>query len=276
MLAGAGKRGHCGAGSVKLGTAAAGVLVGLMMWTPFIARFITTRTVDRSWTAPFSLRRWGRPWLFVVGVPFLLPLVVYGLAFIAVGLPTGMTAWNPGDGAWDSTARIVLNVVFTLIVGSLFGVLVAMGEELGWRGYLQPRLDAAGVRHSVLIVIAIEIVWHAPVLGVVSDGWASYLQKMVLFAALKLVLTPLWTWTMYRAASVWPAILCHGFHNMVAQRLYPKLFGGAAAALWVGEFGVLPVALYSAATVVLVVSLRRRGLKLHELAAPAFERAGQK
>jgi membrane protease YdiL (CAAX protease family) len=48
-----------------------------------------------------------------------------------------------------------------LVILGAYGTLTALGEELGWRGYLQPRLDAAGVRYSVLVVWLVQLAYHA-------------------------------------------------------------------------------------------------------------------
>jgi membrane protease YdiL (CAAX protease family) len=75
----------------------AALFVMAAMWTPALARLVATRTVDRTWRPPFSLRRWGKPRFTVVLMPLL--------------------------------------ATFDLVRG--------LGEELGWRGYLQPRLRAS-------------------------------------------------------------------------------------------------------------------------------------
>jgi hypothetical protein len=146
----------------------------------------------------------------------------------------------------------------------------ALGEEIGWRGYLQPRLDAAGVRHSVAVVWICQLLYHAPLLA--GAGYAAaggFFTSLALFAAADLPLSFLWAFESYRARSLWPAVFFHSFHNTVSQWLFPKFFAGGENELWLGESGLLPAACYVAVGIGLFVWMRRRGLAWRALARPA-------
>ena len=137
------------------------------------------------------------------------------------------------------------NVIVNVVILGVVGTLTAMGEEIGWRGYLQPRLDAAGVRWSVAVVWLCQLAYHAPLIagaGYVNAGSLPF--SLVLFAAADLPLTFLWARESYRARSLWPAVLFHSFHNTISQWLFPKFFAGGENERLLGEGGLLPVAGY--------------------------------
>jgi membrane protease YdiL (CAAX protease family) len=248
----------------------------LMMWGPFLGRIGAVHLVDQSWKTPFSLRKWGFPRAWVIGGPLSLVLVIYGLSYL-IGVLAGVTTWSPGRGAWDTASRVILNLAINLPILTIVFTIGAMGEELGWRGYLQPRLDAAGVKYSLAIVIALEVIWHLPVMV-----WGGYLLNhslaitVLLFAGIKAFASPLWAWAMYRADSIWPAIFFHSFHNLVSQWLYPKLFAEVGQGVMLGEFGVLPIASYGVATGLGFISMYRKKLSWEQLAVSAIERCQRK
>jgi hypothetical protein len=235
-----------------------GLLAPIAMWAPALGRLISRRTVDRDFTATLSLRRWGATGMQVILWPIVVPLLVYGAAY-AVASFAGLAHWNPGGGKWTTGSQIAANVVLNLAVLSVLGTFTALGEELGWRGYLQPRLDWAGVRGSLLIVWLCQWAYHAPL--VVGAGYANsgeHIPSLGAFAAADLVLTWLWARESYRAASLWPAVFFHSFHNTISQWLFPKFFAGGDDQLWLGETGRLPAAGYVVIGALLFLWTRRR------------------
>jgi membrane protease YdiL (CAAX protease family) len=248
------------------------LLAPLAMWAPALGRFLACRTVDRNFASTLPLSRWGEAGARVIALPLTVPLVVYGIAYL-VAWTMGIANWSPGGGRWTSGGQIALNLIVNLTLLAVFGTATALGEEIGWRGYLQPRLDAAGVRFSVIIVCICQIVYHAPLN--IGAGYASAggpLGDMARFAAADLVLTFLWAAESYRARSLWPAVFFHSFHNTVSQWLFPRFFAGGENELWLGEGGFLPVAAYVAVGLAYWVWMRRRGPSWSELTQRALSR----
>jgi membrane protease YdiL (CAAX protease family) len=217
-------------------------LVAAAMWLPALGRLVAGRTVDRHWSTPWPLRRWGRPRWFVLCGPFVIVAAVFALSYaIAVGI--GVAQWSP---RWDSPARIALNLALNLGLGLPMGAAFALGEELGWRGYLQPRLDSAGIRYSFLLVAVLWWMWHLPLIvfgGYLADPSPVFGQ--IRFLTLGILLSALFAWACYRTASVWPAVWFHAIHNLLSQNLFPALFEGGPSPLWLGESGLLPLAGYA-------------------------------
>lgn len=250
------------------------VLAPIAMWAPAVARLVARRTVDRHFATPLRLSRWGTTGPRVVLLPLAIPLVVYGAAY-GVGWSAGLAQWNPGGGLWTTGSQIALNLIINLSILGIFGTATALGEEVGWRGYLQPRLDAAGVRGSVMIVWLCQVLYHAPL--IVGAGYAStggFFTDLVRFAAADLALAFIWAAESYRAVSVWPAVFFHSFHNTVSQWLFPRLFAGGDNELWLGETGLLPAMFYVVAGGVFYAWMRWRGpswrvLTQHALHRPA-------
>lgn len=237
------------------------ILVPIVMWAPALGRLVARRTVDRGFTSTLSLRRWGVTGAQVVLWPLVYPLVVYGVAY-AIAWAAGFAHWSPGGGRWTSGAQIAANLIINLSILSVYGTFTAMGEEIGWRGYLQPRLDAAGVHASLIVVWLVQLAYHAPLMA--FAGYAdvgSLAPSLALFAVGDLPVTFMMAREAYRARSLWPAVFFHSFHNTISQWLFPRFFAVSGNHLWLtGEMGLLPVAGYGVLAVALYLRMRRQEL----------------
>ena len=245
-------------------------LAPVAMWGPALARFVALRTVDRGFTRTLPLR-WGVTGAGLLVWPLVVPLAVYGAAYGAAWA-TGFAHWSPGGGRWTTGTRIALNLLVNLSMLGVFGTFTALGEEIGWRGYLQPRLDAAGVRNSVTVVGLAWAAFHTPIIigaGYVDAGglWRS----IGLSGALDLPLAFLWAYGSYRTGSLWSAVFFHSFHNTISQWLFPKFFAGGENEFWLGEGGPLPLSGYVVVSVMVYVWMRLRGQSWEALARRALE-----
>lgn len=130
--------------------------VALGSWTPNLAAAIVLWLIDE----PGGIRKLASGWLkwrvhpgwYLFGIaPLVIALAVAGVSILA---------GNPAPGA---SAPFSATVVFWLLV---FNVIQgATGEELGWRGFALPRLQA---RYSSLVA--------AVILGLLIAGWHSILH----------------------------------------------------------------------------------------------------
>jgi membrane protease YdiL (CAAX protease family) len=132
---------------------------------------------------------------------------------------------------------------------------LAFGEEIGWRGYMLPRLIDAGVPQPLAASGLAWGVWHVPlVLGGVyyADSPSRALSSLVLLVSLTaggIVYARLWLDT----GSIWPCVALHAAWNAVIGGPFDEATAGEHANLWIGESGIF-VAL---ALVVLAVAFTR-------------------
>src|SRR5262245_52271456 len=248
-----------------------GVLVIFAMWAPALARLVSCRTVDRGFSTTLPLRRSGVTGARVVFRPLAFPLLVYGSAY-AIAWSAGVAHWNPGEGKWTTGTQIAANLVINLTLLGLIGTFTAMGEEIGWRGYLQPRLDAAGVRSSLIIVWLVQVAYHAPlIIGADYVNVGGVATGLMLFAIGDFAITFIMAREAYLARSVWPAIFLHSFHNTISQWLFPKFLTVDPQQIWLqGEDGLLPMAGYIVLGAAFYYAMRRRGHTWRALAGEAL------
>jgi membrane protease YdiL (CAAX protease family) len=252
-----------------VGSPAWGLLAPIAMWAPALGRFTACRTVDRGFTSTLSLR--GGATAQMVLWPLAVPLAVYGSAY-AIAWSAGLAHWSPGGGNWTTGSKIAMNLLVNLSILGVIGTFTAMGEEIGWRGYLQPRLDAAGVAGSVVVVWLCQLAYHAPLMA--GAGYADaggLFTSLVLFAVGDLPVTFLFAWGSYRARSLWPAVFFHSFHNTISQWLFPKFFAGGENGLLLGEGGLLPLTGYAVVAAAVFFWMRWRGPSWQALVREALK-----
>ena len=160
----------------------------------------------RTAASSLGLTRIGwKGWPLAIGGPLLIRapalaiLVLAGLTTLAMPQQT------------SSLPLFVLDIVAGLAVGTV----LALFEEVGWRGYMLPRVHGAGILGAMLIVGFLHGVWHLPIL--LTTGYYHSTGNPWIVASLFLVTLTLAgvfygflrVWT----GSIWPVALAHGVVN---------------------------------------------------------------
>ncbi|MDX1500717.1 MAG: CPBP family intramembrane glutamic endopeptidase [Thermoanaerobaculia bacterium] len=233
-------------------TAGGAALVPWLMWTPGLVAVALQLRFRRSlaglgWSAGKT-----RYWIAGYFVPIAYSLVVYALI------------WASPLGDFDLTALDRLRERWPLLfLGSLQSCLFALGEEIGWRGYLVPRLarllDFDGVALTSGLIWAL---WHAPLVlfaGYRSEAPVGY--SLLCFTLLAVGASYLYAWIRLKSGSLWPAVLLHGSHNLWVQGFFDRAtLDTGPTEYWSGEFGA---GLAAAAIVIALVTRRlARGMDL--------------
>ena len=121
----------------------------------------------------------------------------------------------------DMLPGVLISNAAAVLVGPLLNLVPAFGEELGWRGYLLPKLmTRMSARQATVVSGLIWGLWHAPMIALghnygfdyVGYPWTG-IMLMVLFCVFFGVFL---SWLTIRTGSVIPAALAHGGINAVA------------------------------------------------------------
>ena len=117
--------------------------------------------------------RW-RPWRWQI-LAYTTPLLLCLIAYIAVwatglgGFPNGETVASLkaalGLPSLSTSQVILLWTFLSLSAGTVRRLAGALGEEIGWSGFLSPRLaERYGFTAAAFINAAIWATWHLPIL----------------------------------------------------------------------------------------------------------------
>jgi|SRR5579872_3078679 len=232
------KSGHVGGG--------AGAYVAALMWCPAAGALLTCKILGRDvkslgW-------KWGRPRYQVASylIPLAYSVVTYGIVWI-----TGLGGFYDqqfvsaigarfGLGALPDWTAIALYVLFSGTTGVIRSCATALGEEIGWRGFLVPELARrVSFTSTALISGLIWALWHSPVLlfadyNAGTPAWYS----LTCFTVMVVADSFIFAWLRLKSGSLWTAVLLHASHNLFVQAVFNPLTRDTGKTKYViGEFG---------------------------------------
>ena len=205
------------------------LLVAGLMWTPgLVAVALQLRSRGSLRGLGWGLGR-GRYWLLAYMLPIGYALVIY------------LAIWISPWGEFDSSVPGRLQARWYLLVfGSVLSCLSALGEEIGWRGFLVPRLAGLFDFDRVALISGlIWAVWHYPLI-LFSDyrSPAPVWYSVFCFTVMAVGISYLFAWITLASGSVWPAVLLHGSHNLWVQGVFDRAtIDNGPTEYLSGEFG---------------------------------------
>ncbi len=196
----------------------------------------------------------------------LLDWVIYGGAIVAfLALQTGLNALfhlgKPVDldlvaaqmGTQMAGSTLVIVLAFQMILeGSLLGLVIAFGEEYGWRGFLQDQLTRLGKKRGVLLVGLIWGAWHYPVIWMGHNYPGQPVLGTLLMTIFCVLMAFVLGHAVLKTGSVWLAAFMHAIVNQTTAYFTGMIYTPADP---IFSFGL---GLYGMATLAVIVLLLLR------------------
>jgi len=228
-------------------------LWAIAMWGPGIAAIIATVFVAKQPFKSLRLNTLGPKrfylwaWLLPIGLAILggLLTLLFGLAKLDLNFTMLRESMKSaaGGNAVPAEMIVAIQVLLAFTLAPFINVLFALGEELGWRGFLLPHLLPLGQWKAILIGGVIWGIWHAPAIvqGLNYPGYPILgIFMMIIFCVL---LGTILSWLYLNTKSPWVAALAHGSINASAglpilflKPGFNMAFGGTIATpvAWIG------------------------------------------
>ena len=216
----------------------------VLMWCPGVAGIITRLVTQRTlrgvgWGWPAAKYLWAGYWIPIAyGSLLYLPLWAAGYGDFHTMLDQASARLH--TTSLPTVLVVLVYVVITGTVGMILNSVAALGEELGWRGFLVPELNkVTSFTKTGLISGLIWACWHMPLIfGADYHGagpaWYSALCFLVMVTAMGIIAA----WIRLRSGSVWPAMLLHASHNLWVQAIFdPMTRHSTLTDYTIGEFG---------------------------------------
>src|SRR5919112_4507155 len=187
-----------------------GVMFTIWSITPTVATLIMLLGVTRDgyskegWKS-LCLHRLGlNVWWIAFGATLLITV-----AASAVVWATPLASFVVPEGG------IIDPILGFLIMVGVFALTFVLGEEIGMRGYLQPRLMSLGRMRALLLVGLVWATWHMPLIfltPIFPPG--NLLLFFPLFYGTVVAASFFYGYLRIYTGSVWPASIGHSVHNV--------------------------------------------------------------
>ena len=154
---------------------------------------------------------------------------------------------------------ILSDCLLPLVLGVFTGLLTALGEEIGWRGFLVPALnEKIGTKKMLNITGLFWCLWHFPL--IIWGGYAEGTPLVYALPAFVLCIFPIaviCAVLRLKSGSVWPCAFLHAAHNNYDQSVFGVITRGADKSFYVSETGVFTIVCVWVIAVIMYFSYRK-------------------
>lgn len=249
------------------------------MTAPAIAHILTRLITREGWQGLYLRPNFKKGWIYWL-ICWIAPAI---FTFLGMALffalfpryydPSLSLAKTVMENSAASTGQplpaiepwvIVLSQTLTaILIAPILNAIPILGEEFGWRAYLQPKLMPLGGRKAMVLMGIVWGLWHAPLIAMGHNYGTSYpgapWTGILATVWIMFILGTFLGWAALRGGSVWPAVIGHGATNGIAG-IYVFFTQGTPNTL-LGPSVAGIIGSWSLALVVLVIFLKQGALE---------------
>jgi len=222
-----------------------GLMVPALMWCPALAALASCLLLGRE----LRSLAWYWPRKKYLAAAYLLPVAYSSLAYGAVWVWrlggwnsefVGLVAQDFGLRGLPKWGSLTLYIAAMSTGGMILNLSMALGEEIGWRGFLVPELAKQMSFAKVSLLSGIVWAgWHSPMLlfadyNAGTNRWYALGCSSITVVSVSIMLA----WLRLKSDSVWPPALLHASHNLFVPGVFDNLIRNTGQTLWyTTEFG---------------------------------------
>jgi uncharacterized protein len=209
----------------------------LAMLTPALSALAVHKFIGRTrilGTSPFGIRlgkiRWWAVGVIVFALYVICSVLISGL--LGPGLLVHGASFAKNVAGLHGLPNILLPpvgmfalaVAMSLGIGPILNLPIFLGEELGWRGFMNPRLLALYGRFGLIVGGVIWALWHIPLILLGLNYPDHPLIGIAVWIPVCICLNILLQAVKGRARSIFASAVAHGAMNQLAPLLMSVLF----------------------------------------------------
>ncbi len=246
-----------------------GMYGALMMFVPAVSALVTslfTKDKIRSYGWRIGKLRYH-------GYAYILPILVALVAYGTMGL-IGAIDFYPDEVVnykwarilgFETPAPIWIGMFSKAFLGFIMIFILATGEEIGWSGFLTPKLlKVTTIPTTALIVGVYWSLWHLPALigGIYNSYYdAPLFLKVVGFTLVLIASALIKTVLIAKSGSLWVGSILHASHNVFLMGMaFDLTVKQGIAGYLVSETGLVTAFVY----LVVAIWFWRRQVKKHQ------------
>ena len=194
----------------------------------------------RVWLAGGNWRYW---------LLFGLGFIVYYVLQAALNAYTGLGGTNltppPAPPGLSPNIFLILAGVQSVLLAPILAIVIAFGEEYGWRGYLQSELFKLGRVRGVLLLGVIWGAWHWPLILMGYNYPGHPLLGLLLMALYTTDLAVVLGYAVLKSGSVLLSAYLHALNNQVVAFIAAMGFKpfDNAFSFDIGIYGIVTLAI---------------------------------
>ncbi|MGB4985776.1 MAG: CPBP family intramembrane glutamic endopeptidase [Erysipelotrichaceae bacterium] len=225
------------------------MMVLIIMWIPAVAAVVTKLILERSLRGLGFIPHKNQYLLVSYIIPLIGCLIVYGIC------------WGLQIGILNVELLQYMSIPTLLgVPGVLLSLLTAVGEEIGWRGYLVPKLlETNSFNKTVLISGIIWNLYHYPLIffggynSGVNIGFAIVMFTISIFCVCTIT-----AYLRFKTNSFWAPALFHASHNYFVQSVFDMLTTDVGATKYfTTEFGLGLMMFYLVVALIIINKMKK-------------------
>jgi hypothetical protein len=266
--------------------------IGAMMLPAIVAVAVRTLVLGKSLSELGLRPRFGIWYLVALWLPAFVALATLGFSSIFSGVSLDLDLSRqiaeaertnaPSLASLRALSRLSVPPIAVLLLSALpagasVNALAALGEELGWRGYLFVAFSGSSFWRRSLTTGLVWGLWHVPLVLVGHNDLGDPLTSLAMTLAFCVAWSPLFELVRARSQTVVTSAIMHGTINATGAFASALTVGGTMLSTSaVGLAGVLGVVVVSAVVLAIDASredsvVRGRFVAPPELSPPATE-----